>query len=111
MECSSYYLPPHVGLLANIPSAKLVVTNLFDGRVRPHAVAGFGFGFLWYSGGPIFGGSSAYDTAAMGRYGLGTDVQLSSPFVLRVDAIRMALNFTRWTTSWNVSGGLVFSFF
>jgi hypothetical protein len=58
-----YYLPDNVALLANIPG---VATNLFDGRMTPYAVAGFGVGFLRQRG-SFFGGGTHYSTSAIGR--------------------------------------------
>jgi hypothetical protein len=105
-----YYFPGNVTVLADIPGGKLVARNLFDSPMSPYLVGGLGIGLFKDPNG-FLGGRGALSASAIGRYGLGTDVQLSRQWAFRLDASRMPINFSRWTTSWNVSGGLVYSMF
>lgn len=107
-----YKLPDGVSLIADIPGGKIVVPKLPGGRVMPYAAAGFGFGLFTERAGFFLGSNrSYYHFSGAARYGVGTDVRLNDIIGLRVDASRMALNLTHWTTSWNISGGVVFPVF
>jgi hypothetical protein len=105
-----YHFADNSALFSIIPGAKLVASNLLGGQLKPYAVAGFGLG-VFREPSSFFGGGRNYSISAAGRYGFGTDVQLNRSWGLRVDASRMAINFTRWTTGWNLAGGVVYSRF
>jgi hypothetical protein len=105
-----YYLDRTV-LIANIPGAKIVPARLAQGRIIPYGVAGFGFGYYSESNSALFVTSTPRSLSAAGRYGFGTDIQLNRFWGVRVDASRLVLNSTQWTTYWNLAGGVVFSIF
>jgi hypothetical protein len=105
-----YHFADNSALFPIIPGVKVVASNLLGGQLTPYAVAGFGLG-VFRDPSSFFGGGGDYGYSATGRYGFGADVRLNRSWGLRVDASRMAINFTRWTTSWNLAGGVVYSFF